>query len=152
MSLPKVTIAVIVTALLSSASTYMAVQSFKPTNISIPVITPSPAPEQKSDSQISSQLKEIKDELVKIRAEQRSFNQVLGSSTAISGQAVVASTKTSVEVYAEPVSFAKAIGKAVPGKVYSVIAKENSWYKIVLSDFLEGWVLASQMVFSNKSP
>jgi hypothetical protein len=121
---------------------------------------------------ISKQLSEIKDELAKIRAEQRGINQVLGaadkgsikeftealenlksineenqpSPTPLGYVKTNSSQFNSVDIYQSPSFSSTVIGQMENAKSYPFSEKNNNWYQIEMATGTKGYVNAKFVI------
>jgi len=121
----------------------------RPTPTPTPALSPQPttlisAPSSPS-AEISQQLTFIRDELVKLRADQRDLTSVLGLTTAppaptpVTNLTVDANYPT-VNVYDQPFSAAPIVGRISPGRAYPYTLLQDNWYRITLPDGTTAWV------------
>ncbi|KKU56711.1 MAG: hypothetical protein UX80_C0032G0003 [Candidatus Amesbacteria bacterium GW2011_GWA2_47_11b] len=107
-------------------------------------VSNSPTPASPS-AEISQQLTFIRDELVKLRADQRDLTSVLGLTTAppaptpVTNLTVDANYPT-VNVYDQPFSAAPIVGRISPGRAYPYTLLQDNWYRITLPDGTTAWV------------
>ena len=114
-----------------------------------PVVT-NPAPPTiisttASSSAIQEQLTAIRDELVKLRADQRDLTSVLGLTTASPAPTpttnlTVDANSPVVNVYDQPFSTATIVGRISPGRAYPYTTLQENWYRIALPDGIAAWV------------
>jgi len=128
-----------------------------------PIITSNTDLETKSTSdsaKITEELKAIRDELSKIRADQRSQCQTLGTTDAesllleetLSATPIATlppamglltlNSLTSANVYKEKSDSSVSVGRIYFGKNYPYYQKQDSWYLIKQETF-QGWIKAS---------
>ena len=131
------------------------VSALKPTLTStVPLPTPASI-SATSVSSLSLQLADIKQELAKIRAEQRGLNQVLGTatspdqvSTMVSSLSITPTTTAvsyvsapaPVTVYPQKSFTTQTVGQTQANTKYPVISTDGSWYQITLAPGKTGWV------------
>lgn len=125
-------------------------------------------PQSETPSDLAQQLSETKDELVKIRAELRAINQILGISKSAEELAEIitsldstlgsqSETKTlgyitisdptllNTNLFKEPSASAITVGKIKYGQNYPFTEKQGGWYRVILEDSTGGWI-SSQWV------